>query len=281
MTLLWTPDSGLSADGSEASSARYTATLSSSALLACLKELAQLDSRYMQLLRYLYTEGGTSGTHEVIWQITEGNTMYPSPVTSAADMATLLARANEALGTAKQGNYYGLYIFYKGNDVNNEVGTFRCGRVYRIVWNADKTAFVYDDAAGGTRVCEELAPTEFILRPLSARKTGAIYYLTAAGAYYGANKFYTMTFDENGFYYLKTFGSATPLMGSDGSASALLNPAGTTGSSAYYRIKNGRLYITTGNDYSGTGGTETIEVTATVIIDGVSYERVFKVTVIG
>ena len=90
-----------------------------------------------------------------------------------------------------------------------------------------------------------------------------------------------MTFDENGFYYLKTFGSATPLMGSDGSTSALLNPAGTTGSSAYYRIKNGRLYITTGNDYSGTGGTETIEVTATVIIDGVSYERVFKVTVIG
>lgn len=281
MTLLWTPDSGLSADGSEASSARYTATLSSSALLACLKELAQLDSRYMQLLRYLYTEGGTSGTHEVIWQITEGNTMYPSPVTSAADMATLLARANEALGTAKQGNYYGLYIYYKGNDVNNEVGTFRCGRVYRIVWNADKTAFVYDDAAGGTRVCEELAPTEFILRPLSARKTGAIYYLTEAGSYYGANKFYTMTFDENGFYYLKTFGSATPLMGSDGSASALLNPAGTTGSSAYYRIKNGRLYITTGNDYSGTGGIESIEVTATVIIDGVSYERVFKVTVIG
>lgn len=281
MTLLWTPDSGLSADGSEASSERYTATLSSSALLACLKELAQLDSRYMQLLRYLYTEGGTSGTHEVIWQITEGNTMYPSPVTSAADMATLLTRANEALGTVKQGNYYGLYIYYKGNDVSGEGGTFLCGRVYRIVWNADKTALVYDDAAGGTRVCEELAPTEFILRPLSARKTGAIYYLTAAGSYYGANKFYTMTFDENGFYYLKTFGSATPLMGSDGSASALLNPTGTTGSSAYYRLKNGRLYITTGNDYSGTGGTETIEVTATVIVDGVAYERVFEVTVIG
>lgn len=283
MTLLWTPDDGLSADGSEATSEHYTAALSSSALLAYLKELVQLDSRYMQLLRYLHAEGGTSGTHEILWQITVGNTMYPSPVTSASDMATLLTRANEALGTVKQGNYYGLYVFYKGNDVSGsgDGGTFLCGRVYRIVWNADKTALVYDDAAGGTRVCEELAPTEFILRPLSAQKTGAIYYLTAAGSYYGANKFYTMTFDENGFYYLKTFGSATPLLGSDGSASALLNPTGTTGSSAYYRLKNGRLYITTGNDYSGTGGTETIEVTATVIVDGVRYERVFEVTVIG
>ena len=281
MTLLYTPDSGLSANGEEASSVRYTAALSSSSLLAYLKELVQIDSQYLQLMRYLYAGGGTGNRHEVIWQIETGNTMYPSPVTSAADMATLLARANEALHTVRQGNYYGLYVYYKGADYNGTYGTFRCGRVYRMTWNADKTALVYDDAEGGLRVCEELEPGEFITQPLSARKTGAIYYLTAAGSYYGANRFYTMTFDENGFYYLKTFGSATSFLGSDGSASSLLNPSGTTGTSAYYRIKNGRLYITTGNDYSGTGGTETIEVTATVIIDGVSYERVFEVTVIG
>ena len=281
MTLLHTPDGGLSADGAEASSVRYTAALSSSALLAYLKELVQIDSQYLQLMRYLYAGSGTGNRHEVIWQIEAGNTMYPSPVTSSADMATLLARANAALRTAKQGNYYGLYVYYKGGDESGANGTFRHGRVYRIVWNEDRTALVYDDAAGGMRVCEELEPGEFITQPLSARKTGAIYYLTAAGSYYGANRFYTMTFDENGFYYLKTFGSATPLLGSDGSASSLLNPSGTTGTSSVYRLKNGRLYITTGNDYSGTGGTETIEVTATVIIDGVMYERVFEVTVIG
>ena len=284
MTLLYTPDSGMAEGGKEATSVRYTAALSSSALLAYLKELVQLDSQYVQLLRYLRTE---DTTHEVYWQIGGGNTMYPEPVTSSATMAAILSAANGILSTApgKRGNYLGMYVFYNGADDSGSNGTYKKGRVYRIVW-ADEahTALAYDDAEGGTRICEVLAPSEFILKPLSATSTGGIYYLDASESntyFYGVNRFYTMTFDENGFYYLKTFGAATPLLGGDGSTTSLLNPAGTTGASAYYRLKNGRLYITTANDYSGTGGTETIEVTATVIIDGVAYERVFEVTVIG
>ena len=81
-----------------------------------------------------------------------------------------------------------------------------------------------------------------------------------------------MTYDEDGgFYYLQTFGTATPLLGTDENGT----------SNAYLRLKNGRLYLTTGSDYSGTGGTDIVELEAVIRVDGTEYRRIFRITVIG
>lgn len=81
-----------------------------------------------------------------------------------------------------------------------------------------------------------------------------------------------MTFDSDGFWYLTTFGDAIKL----------LNKTENEAANAYFRIKNNRMYVTSGQDYSGTGGTVTVKITAVVKRDdGTECERKFLVTVIG
>ena len=114
--------------------------------------------------------------------------------------------------------------------------------------------------------------SDFIAAPYGAAEIGGLYYLTENPSYYAANRFYIMTYDEDGgFYYLQTFGTATPLLGTDENGT----------SNAYLRLKNGRLYLTTGSDYSGTGGTDIVELEAVIRVDGTEYRRIFRITVIG
>ena len=85
-----------------------------------------------------------------------------------------------------------------------------------------------------------------------------------------------MTYDDaGGFYYLSRFGSIAPLLG-------VGENGGTHG---FLRMKNGKLYITSGSDYSGTGGTVDVDITVVILSgdgeDRVEYERTFHVTVIG
>ena len=114
--------------------------------------------------------------------------------------------------------------------------------------------------------------SDFIAAPYGAAEIGGLYYLTENPSYYAANRFYIMTYDEDGgFYYLQTFGTATPLLGTDENGT----------SNAYLRLKNGRLSLTTGSDYSGTGGTDIVELEAVIRVDGTEYRRIFRITVIG
>ena len=81
-----------------------------------------------------------------------------------------------------------------------------------------------------------------------------------------------MTFDSDGFWYLTTFGEAITLLNKNENETA----------NVYFRIKNNRMYVTSGQDYSGTGGTVTVKITAVVKRDdGTECERKFLVTVIG
>lgn len=195
-----------------------------------------------------------------------------SATATGVTMESILADANALKDDPRRGNYLGMYVYYGGTltvTVNGHNYTGGC--VYRIIWNNDGTAFTYDDANGGKRVCREVDGSEFEKLPLNATETGGIYYLTKGKNYYEAGKFYVMTRGEYGYYYLSRFTDAIPLLG--------INESGTA--SGAYRIKNDRLYITSSQDYSGTGGSVYADITAVVIIDGTEYRRVFRVYLVG
>ena len=195
-----------------------------------------------------------------------------SATATGVTMESILADANALKDDPRRGNYLGMYVYYGGTltvTVNGHNYTGGC--VYRIIWNKDGTAFTYDDANGGKRVCRQVNGSEFQNLPLNATETGGIYYLTEGTNFYAGNKFYVMTRGEYGYYYLSRFTDAIPLLG--------INESGT--SSGAYRIKNDRLYITSGEDYSGTGGSVYADITAVVIIDGTEYRRVFRVYLVG
>ena len=150
------------------------------------------------------------------------------------------------------------------------------GLVYRIVWaDESHTAFTYDNADGGQRVGRSVSDSEFNALPYNATATGGFYYLKGSGVndnFYGYGRFYTMVRDEGGFMYLRTVGDAILLLSEDVDGSD---------DSTAMRIKNNRLYFSTAEDYSGTGGTEYVDIVAIVIADGVEYRRTFRVAMIG
>lgn len=196
-------------------------------------------------------------------------------------MESILALANADANNVKRGNWLGLYVWYSGtgegnNDLTVNGRTYEKGYVYRIIWaNDDHSEFTYEKY----RTCTSVTGTEFAAQPLKATdgtaSEGDIYYLTNATNFYAANKFYVMTYDDvGGFYYLNRFGDVIPLLDLDNS--------GTSANNGYLRIKNDKLYITTNEDYSGTGGTKYVDIVAVVRDeDGKEYERTFRVEVIG
>ncbi len=272
-TLYYTPDANLTENGRVAVPLLYSKAAENSEWLALLSELTTLAGQYLQLGQKIYTEAGAVTLY---WHLNSGNTMYPSPVTRATgasvSMASLLSAANSAVGTATEGNYLGMYVYYSGSTTT----AYTSGCVYRMVWADDAhTRIVYDDAGGGARTCRSVNGSDFIAAPYGAAEIGGLYYLpdlTENPSFYATDRFYIMTYDEDGgFYYLQTFGTATPLLGTDENGT----------SNAYLRLKNGRLYLTTGSDYSGTGGTDTVELEAVIRVDGTEYRRIFRITVIG
>ncbi len=207
--------------------------------------------------------------NKLTWVDTE---LTYSATATGVTMESILAEANAIKDDPRRGNYLGMYVYYSGTltvTVNGHAYTPGC--VYRIIWNDDGTAFTYDDANGGKRICQQVNASEFQNLPLNATETGGIYYLTKGTNFYAGNKFYVMTRGEYGYYYLSRFTDAIPLLGIDESGTA----------SGAYRIKNDRLYITSSQDYSGTGGSVYADITAVVIIDGAEYKRIFRVYLVG
>ncbi len=211
------------------------------------------------------------------WEDT--NVSAANPTSTEATMESILAEANAEKGEVTRGNWLGLYVWYSGTGESYDTltvngRTYEKGWVYRIVW-ADEahTEFTYEKY----RICTSVNGTEFASKPLSASEEGAIYYLTAATNFYAADKFYVMTYDDiGGFWYLNRFGDATPLLDRKNDSITA-----KTANSGFLRIKNEKLYITTEEDYSGTGGTKYVDISAVVVIDGTEYKRTFRVEVVG
>lgn len=211
------------------------------------------------------------------WEDT--NISTANATSTEVTMESILAEANAEKGEVTRGNWLGLYVWYSGTGENYDTltvngRTYEKGWVYRIVWaNEAHTEFTYEKY----RICTSVNGTDFASKPLSASEEGAIYYLTAATNFYAADKFYVMTYDDiGGFWYLNRFGDATPLL--DRKNDSITDK---TANSGFLRIKNEKLYITTGEDYSGTGGTKYVDISAVVVIDGTEYKRTFRVEVVG
>ena len=228
--------------------------------------------------------------YRLVWEngrLTWEDTKITYSATTGPTMESLLAEANRDAATVRRGNWLGMYVFYKDYEpgdsqtaadrtVTVNGRSYTPGLVYRIVWaDESHTAFTYDNADGGQRVGRSVSDSEFNALPYNATAAGGFYYLKGTGDndnFYGRGRFYTMVRDEGGFMYLRTVGDAILLLSEDVDGSD---------DSTAMRIKNNRLYFSNANDYSGTGGTEYVDIVAIVIADGVEYRRTFRVAMIG
>ena len=228
--------------------------------------------------------------YRLVWEngrLTWEDTKITYSATTGPTMESLLAEANRDAGTVRRGNWLGMYVFYKDYEpgdsrtaadrtVTVNGRSYTPGLVYRIVWaDESHTAFTYDNADGGQRVGRSVSDSAFNDLPYNAPAAGGFYYLKGTGNnanFYGRGRFYTMVRDEGGFMYLRTVGDAILLLSEDVDGSD---------DSTAMRIKNNRLYFSTAEDYSGTGGTEYVDIVAIVIADGVEYRRTFRVAMIG
>lgn len=229
--------------------------------------------------------------YRLVWEdgrLTWEDTKITYSATTGTTMESLLAEANRDAATVRRGNWLGMYVFYKDYETGDSQTaadrtvtvngrSYTPGLVYRIVWaDESHTAFTYDNADGGQRVGRSVSDSEFNALPYNATAAGGFYYLKGSDGvnanFYGRRRFYTMVRDEGGFMYLRTVGDAILLLSEDVDGSD---------DSTAMRIKNNRLYFSTAEDYSGTGGTEYVDIVAIVIAEGVEYRRTFRVAMIG
>ena len=277
-----------------------------SAALARLSQIVSGVPQEVSVFRYSGATGsgtyyGTDGAavsygftrnrfYRLVWEngrLTWEDTKITYSATTGPTMESLLAEANRDAATVRRGNWLGMYVFYKDYETGDSQTaadrtvtvngrSYTPGLVYRIVWaDESHTAFTYDNADGGQRVGRSVSDSEFNALPYNAPAAGGFYYLKGTGNnanFYGRGRFYTMVRDEGGFMYLRTVGDAILLLSEDVDGSD---------DSTAMRIKNNRLYFSTAEDYSGTGGTEYVDIVAIVIADGVEYRRTFRVAMIG
>ncbi len=195
------------------------------------------------------------------------------------NMEAILAEANASLDN--QLPYYGNYYFYNGASVTLSDGTsYEKGMVYRLMLNSDRTAFEFVETSLSCEVVENKTNNygevtkqahEILLEKLLTFETsdiGKIYYLAnGAGMTYASGIFYEVTLnEETESYFLKTYSTVTYSLAGE-----------------YDRLFNERIYDIDldGEYYGGTGGTHIAVISATVIIDGKEYTRLFEVPVIG
>lgn len=104
--------------------------------------------------------------------------------TYSENMSGLLETANKHFGDLQYGEYYGTYVAYLGTSTSD----YTHGTIYRIMPNADNSAFIY--------------VTANIATSTTTTTTTGYYYCTKAFAYgdctFAANTLYKVTFDSDG-----------------------------------------------------------------------------------
>ena len=187
-------------------------------------------------------------------------------------MDSILNAANASIGTSDFLKYYGMYYGYAGATVITSLGNTyeNCG-IYRLLIGDDgRFYFEHDSEKMGLKVNRFEILTEVQGQLLGKAKnateanTGEIYYYSGNNNdYYQGGRFYILSVGDTGEFVCKTFGAIDDNL--------------TTG--GQHNLSNERLYD--GNYYGGTGGTHSIVVSATVIVNGVEFVRRFLVDVIG
>lgn len=221
----------------------------------------------------------------------------------AVNMQAILTEANIHVNDGLFGNYYGNYYCYNGTTRTIGNVTYTKGYVYRLLLKADRSGFYFehDNLPDVKKTFTSYGTSNGLVSELvkalnkssGCLSKGAIVYYTADNgdkdAYY-AKGLYELTYNSNtNIYYFKS-------MGGLGNQSMDITKSGTTETAATFllnsivgqnlsasgisKFTNIRYIGTTSSSfYSGTGGSEQVEIVARIVDGDTVYERYFLVTV--
>lgn len=221
----------------------------------------------------------------------------------AVNMQAILTEANLHVNDGLFGNYYGNYYCYNGTTRTIGNVTYTNGYVYRLLLNSDRTSFYFEHdnlpdvkktfTSYGTSNALVSELVKALNKSSGCLSKGAIVYYTADNgdkdAFY-AKGLYELTYNSNtNIYYFKS-------MGGLGNQSMDITKSGTTETAATFllssivgqnlsasgisKFTNIRYIGTTSSSfYSGTGGSEQVEIVARIVDGDTVYERYFLVTV--
>lgn len=221
----------------------------------------------------------------------------------AVNMQAILTEANLHVNDGLFGNYYGNYYCYNGTTRTIGNVTYTNGYVYRLLLNSDRTSFYFehDNLPDARKTFTTYGSSSALVSELvnalnkssGCLSEGAIVYYRADNgdkdAFY-AKGLYELTYNSNtNIYYFKS-------MGGLGNQSMDITKSGTTENAATFllssivgqnlsasgisKFTNIRYIGTTSSSfYSGTGGSEQVEIVARIVDGDTVYERYFLVTV--
>lgn len=207
----------------------------------------------------------------------------------ALEMYSNLRKANASIGTPKMGLYYGMYYAYGGATKTMQGTTYHTLSIYRLLLDATNQ-FYYEFYSTFTEISEGVTALNAITQTATSADVGKIYYYTGAAdssMTFGTNIFFELTFNTvSGLYYMKKFGSIGIDYEKYNSSNGTLNHSSNSlNLNSLSSLVNLRLYMDTGSNTStyksGTGGTDEVVVSVSVIVHSVEYIRKFKISVVG
>lgn len=210
---------------------------------------------------------------------------------AAITMQAILTEANLHVNDALFGNYYGNYYCYNGDTRTIDGVTYTNGYVYRLMLNSDRTSFYFEYGKSlGVKetftICETAddfmdALVNALNGSVDCLQEGAIVYYKGDQSTYYAKGLFELTRNEQTLtYYFKSMGglgNQTLVNGTFLLNSIVGQNLSVSGISKFTNIR----YVgsTTTSYYSGTGGSEQVEIVARIVDGDTVYERYFLVTV--
>lgn len=238
-------------------------------------------------LRFTAGSGATAGYSLSEFDLFEDAT--------AITMQAILTEANQHINDALFGNYYGNYYCYNGTTRTLDGVTYTNGYVYRLMLNSDRTSFYFEYGKSlGVKetftICETAddfmdALVNALNGSTDCLQEGAIvYYKGEKKTYYAKGLFELTKNAQTLTYYFKSMGGlgnqSMTINGDDASfllSSIVGQNLSASGISKFTNIRY--IGTTSSSFYSGTGGSEQVEIVARIVDGDTVYERYFLVTV--
>ena len=210
---------------------------------------------------------------------------------AAINMQAILTEANLHVNDGLFGNYYGNYYCYNGTTRTIGNVTYTKGYVYRLLLKADRSGFYFEhdnlpDVKKTFTICENAnsfmdALVNALNNSVGCLKEGAIVYYKGDQSTYYANGLFELTRNEQTLtYYFKSMGGLgnQTLVGGTFLLNSIVGQ--NLSASGISKFTNIRYIGTTSSSfYSGTGGSEQVEIVARIVDGDTVYERYFLVTV--
>lgn len=259
-----------------------------------------VSKKYTRNQGYRLSFAASSGTSTGGYSLSTINLVENA---AAVNMQAILTEANLHVNDGLFGNYYGNYYCYNGTTRTIGNVTYTNGYVYRLLLNSDRTSFYFehDNLPDARKTFTTYGSSNALVSELvNALNKSSGCLSEGAIVYYRADNGDKDAFYAKGLYEL-TYNSSTKIyyfksMGGLGNQSMDITKSGTTETAATFllssivgqnlsasgisKFTNIRYIGTTSSSfYSGTGGSEQVEIVARIVDGDTVYERYFLVTV--